>query len=413
MPTVIYDILNKRAPLSLLMFVSLILFMGVTGIFVSDMYVPALPAMTHELLTNSTFMQFSISIYVLTLALSQLIYGPLSDRFGRRKIIITGLLISLLGTGICIFSGSINHLLIGRFIQGLGIGAPLCSSRSLSRDVFNDEQMAKFGSYFSLVFALAPAIAPILGGYCFHYYGWRSIFIFIAAYTAIISFLIWRYLPETRRIENKVSITTKAVLKNYYRLFSDNEYIAFSISTGVAMSCIIVYFTMSPFLMQNVLHLSAVSYAWLSIYITFALLAGRVANIVLLNYYNAKQTVFIGCLGMLFSSLMMLVLGQLGYLNVAVVIIPMMIIIMSSGLVFSNAMAGALRKFSDIAGSAGALYGCIQIFASFIASAIAAKLHETTQVPMASLLSVITLLGVVVVYYALFQYNGVRTLQQS
>lgn len=403
MPTTIYDILNQRAPLSLLKFVSLILFMGVTGIFVSDMYVPALPAMTHDLQTNSTLMQLSISLYVLTLALSQVIYGPLSDRFGRRVVIISGLLISLIGTTVCMFSDSVTSLLIGRFIQGLGIGAPLCTSRALSRDVFDGDQMAKFGSYFSLAFALAPAFAPILGGYFFHWFGWRSIFAFILVYSVTICFLVWRFLPETRRIENKIAISAKSILKNYYYLLSHRNFIAYSVATSVAMSCIIVYYTMSPFLMQNVLHLSPVSYAWLSVYITIALLVGRILNLILFNFFDVKKLVFIGSVGMLLSSLLMLLLGKMGYLNVAVIIIPMMINILSSGMIFSNAMAGALKPFSHMAGSAGALYGSIQIFGSFIASAIAATLHENNQIPMASLFCVMTLLGVIVVYFTLFQ----------
>ena len=214
---------------AIISFVALIIFMAMVGPFCSDMYVPALPAIARSLQAAEDMVQLSISSTILGLSIAQLLFGTLSDRYGRRSMIILGFAISIIGTTICIFATDIWILIAGRFVQGMGLGSVLGLSRTLIRDLFTGKRLAQVGSYFGMAFALSPAIAPVFGAYLQAWFGWRAIFVFLLFYTLIALSLVLLFLPETNRFIDPTATRLKTIVKNYKRLLTHGSFIGYTI----------------------------------------------------------------------------------------------------------------------------------------------------------------------------------------
>lgn len=376
-------------------FCALFIFIGVTSIFASDMYVPSLPHITKYFLTTSTHVKLTISIFFLSFALSPLIYGPLSDRFGRRKIILFGAALFFIGSVICAFSPFIDVLIIGRFIQGAGAGALMCVNRSIASDVLSGSRLAQVISYLSLIYGIMPAVAPVAGGYLQNYFGWRSIFIFMIFYAALAIIIIWIVLPETNKRLNIHATKPKHMLKNYATLLSSRIFISNAISTCAAFSGILAYYTMTPFLFQNTLHITTIQFGWLTVIVAVSLFLGKGINILLVARLRLPAVLLLGNTIMFLAAVLMLLFAVSGIMTISAVLIPMMIFVAGTGLVMANAFAGAIKPFKEMAGAASSLYSCLQMLATFIVSYIAARLHEHNQIPLALLLTVLALLPLV------------------
>lgn len=376
----------------------LLIFVAIISTFATEMYVPALPAIAQTFGTDHRHAQWSITSYLFAMALSQFLYGPLSDRFGRRPILLLGLSINIVGNFVCVVAPSIHWLNVGRLIQGMGVGAPLCLSRSIARDVFSGIRFAIVGSYLGLATAIAPAIAPILGSYLQVWFGWRSNFIFLMGLGIAVLLFISLCLPETNKVFNRQAVQYRTLLHNYSILFSNRNFINYAICSSMAISGLLVYYAMSPFIFQNELGLSPVEYGWLAIFITAAMFMGRILNTFLLRFFSINQLILMGSLSMLFASFSLLFAGLLGTLSLLIILIPMIIFVLATGLVFSNAAAGALLPFPEIAGLAAAVYGGLQILGAFLSTAIAAELQEHKQIMLGLLLTGISLISIMSFY---------------
>lgn len=376
----------------------LLIFTAINGIFVAETHVPALPDMVDIFAVSPSQTKFTITLYLIGLAFSQLVYGPLADRFGRRPVILIGIGISIVGSLICVFALSMPVLILGRVVQGIGLGAPISLCRTILSDLFTGRQLAKLGAYFSSAFSVAPAIAPLIGGYLYTWYGLQSIFVFVVIYGLLTFILIWYFLPETNLNLNSQATRWSVITNNYLYLLKDRIFLGYAISASMSLSGIIGYYTMSPFLLQDVLLLSPVEYAWVATMTVVAIILGRLLNVVLLKWMNIRQLVIIGNISMLLASTVLVGIGLLGYLNLIVVIVPVMFFLLGGGLVFSNAMAGALSPFRKIAGSAGALYGFFVTFGAFIISFIAAHLHSQNQVAMGYLFLLLGVVGCAAIF---------------
>ena len=155
--------------------------MSIPAAVVLDQYAPSMPSMVNQLHTTTASVQLSISIYLLTCGISTLFWGPLSDRFGRRRITLVSMPIFLLGSLFCIFANHIGILLFGRAVQGIGVSSCSFLGAAIMSDVFEGRMLNRVSSYFSATYSLVPIIAPVVGGYLQKWYGWRMNFIFLFA----------------------------------------------------------------------------------------------------------------------------------------------------------------------------------------------------------------------------------------
>src|SRR3990167_10551355 len=170
--------------------------------FVLDSYLPSLPAIGQYFLVPDSSIQLTLTMYLLGFSLSQLIYGPLSDQYGRRIVIISGITIFLIGTMICAVATNHTVLLIARLIAGIGAGACGVLNRAIASDCFKGSDLSKAWSYTTTTLVVTLIVAPILGGYVQEVFGWRSNFLLAALCVFIALFVVFKFLPETRSLEH-------------------------------------------------------------------------------------------------------------------------------------------------------------------------------------------------------------------
>lgn len=369
------------------------------GPFSSDSYLPSLPAMTHIFHADVNTMQLTITVFMLGFSLSQLIYGPLSDRLGRCTVMLIGLSICVVGSIFCSVTTSVIALLIARFVQGSGVGVTNALFRAIMRDTFTGERMSQVASFIGIVFALMPALAPIIGGYIQTSLGWRANFIFLAILVICVWLIVWRWLPETNKKLDPTATQIKVVLKNYFTLLTNRAFMSHTILASLGVAGIVAYITSSPFLFQTILGLSPVQYGWLAIYVMIGTMLGQFLNSLFVTKLGVKKMLLLGILIMLVSSIIMLGLGIAGFMGVLSIMIPVLFFITGSCFVFSNAMTNAFHPFPHIAGSAGAMYGCLQVFGAFITSLLVAEVRESNQVPLASILILLAATSLIIYYF--------------
>ena len=200
------------------------------GQFAIDIYTPSLPAISQQLGVSIQSVQWSVSIYVIGLALSMLVYGPVSEAFGRRKPLLFGLVLIIVGSVICAIADSISTLLVGRFVQGCGGGAAAVLWRAIMRDLFSGDELAKYCSYLSPLIVGIMAVAPILGGYFQHYISWRASFIFILLYAVVCLCLILYQYKETSQHHHVERLQFKFIKKTFIQILSNRIFMGYSLS---------------------------------------------------------------------------------------------------------------------------------------------------------------------------------------
>lgn len=383
---------NEKIKVTPLLITLILMFASLAQI-TADMYVPAMPAMREALATDTQSVQLTLSIYMFGFSFSHLYYGPLSDRIGRRMPMLIGIGLSVFGSLICALAPSITFVIIGRLIQGFGVGACNSVGRSLTRDMLSGAHLARFGSHLGMISVFVVALAPTIGGYIQHYFEWRAIFFVLFIYSFIIWIIIWRALPETNANLNADATKLNVILRNYRILLTNKTFMGYSLCACFAYAGLISYFTSAPFLLQNIVGLTPVQFGWLSLITASALFISLFINSHLIFKLGIPFMILIGNLLMLVSGIMMLAFGLSGLINTFVIMFPVALFAMGAGFTFSNAFAGAFHPFPQMAGAVGALYGCIQIIGAAITSAIIAMLAEHNQIPLAIIFTTLGILS--------------------
>src|SRR3990167_885406 len=382
------------------LFIILVL-ISTLGQVASDLYLPSLPAIAKNLDANFHAVKLTLSMYMIGFAISPLIYGPLSDGIGRHKSHILGLCLCLLGSVICLSAQSIQILIAGRLLQGIGAGAGSSLFRPILRDIFSGEKLAKYGSYSALVSVGALAFAPLLGGYLQHYIGWRANFIFLSGLTLLALLSVMFYIPETNKFLHPENLTLKKIKINLYTLLSSPIFMSYSFLNFLSYGAILAWLTSGPILLQHVVGLSPISFGWAYTLtgITFAM--GAFINSQYVSRFGINTMLQFGILCVLVAGLSMLGLKLMGFINTIVIVGPAMLLLFGAPLIFNNAFAGAFQPFPHIAGIAGALFGTLTILGGAFTSSLLAIFQDKNQIPMALVIIACALLAFSIYYFVI------------
>lgn len=359
----------------------LLVLLGTIGQVSSDIYLPSLPNMVTTFHTSISHMQLSITLYMLGYSLSQLVYGPLSDHIGRRIPLIIGLIIAMAGTVLCIATTSIHVLLLGRLLQGLGTGAGNALSITVLRDLTSGRQMARLSSFLIICNTFVMASAPTLGGYLEVLWGWHSPFLLIIIFIAVTFSIVCLYLPETNSHNHQALQTS--ITKRYLILLKHPTFMGYTLCSTLSYASILAYITVAPFLFQNVLSVSPIGFGWLAVTVAAAYIFSGVCNAFLVSRHGIPAMMKTGLLLMAVGSISLLIFGILNHINILSILCPSLIFFFGTGFIFANAMAGAFTPFPHMAGVAGALFGCLQIFGGSVSSAFMTQLRYDTPTPLA------------------------------
>ncbi len=363
------------------------------GLMATDIYAPAMPEVSKALSTSPNIVQLTVTLFLIASGLSQLIYGPLSDHFGRKPILIIGLGIYIIGSLLCTFANNITALLLARFIQGMGAGAIMALNRILIRDAFSGPLLIKALSFIGAFVALAPALAPALGGFIEMHGGWRWVFGFLLIFSVIITLLSWFLLPETHLHRQGSDLSPKKIMANYFLVIQHRAFWANVLCAGLSFAAMISCATINPFILENSLGKTPAQYGVLAMISTIGFFMGMIFNSKIVEKIGVKLTLKTGNWIILLSASIFIIMGLFRLLSVSGIILPTIAVEFGIALVFPNAFIGAINPFPHMAGTAGALYGCLQVAISFFASIIVALVDETTQLPLGILLASFSILS--------------------
>jgi MFS transporter, DHA1 family, multidrug resistance protein len=349
----------------------------------TDLYLPSLPSLTGVFHTDVARVQLTLSVFLLGFAVSQLIYGPLSDRFGRVPMLIGGLTIYLLASLACVFSISIEALIIARFFQALGGCCGPVLGRAIVRDVYGGEQAARVLAYISSATALAPALGPVLGGYLHLWFGWKSSFYTLATIGALLLGLVLFALRETNAHRNPHATDPGHLLKNYYAVLTHKSFLGYALCVAFAYSGIFAFISGSSFVLIDVLHVKPEHFGLCFATAVAGYMTGTVSVARLTLRLGIDRMIAAGSLLAAIAGSVMALFAWAGVVTLTAVLVPTFFCFISAGILMPNAMAGAIHPFPKMAGAASALMGFTQM--SFAASVgyLVGHLHNGTPLPMA------------------------------
>lgn len=365
------------------MFFLALLVLSSIGFIATDVYLPSLPSIVQELSATKGTVQLTLSFYLLSFGGSQIFFGPLSERIGRKKVTLLGLFFMLLGSAVCSLSPNISTLIVGRFMEGLGVGAASSVFRAILRDVYFGDTLSQRGSYISVWTAFCMSAAPLIGGYIQHYFGWRFNFVFMLLYTLFVIIMIVTFLPETHKKLDPNATKIFNLIHRYKTLLKSRVFIGYAACGTFTFGGLSAYLAVGPFLFQNVVGLTPIDFGWLAIFIAVGLALGALINNFSIPKFGRHKILRFGTFLQILSGIAMLIPALLERIDVFAIMLPMLLYMVGAGLVFSNAFAGAFHFFSKISGFTGALYGCLQILGGTLAAAIMAFLHAQNQIPLA------------------------------
>ncbi len=334
----------------------------------ADQYVPSLPAITKLFSSTEATLQLTLTFFMFGLSISHVFYGPLSDRIGRKPPILLGVGLSILGSVFCFLAPSTNILILGRFIQGFGIGVCNSVGRSLIRDLFSDRILAKIGSYVGVVSIFIMAASPALGGYIQEHAGWRANFLFLIIFGVFVWLMALYVLPETNKHLNPDATKLKIMKVNYITLLRSKTFLGYTLCACFACAGLIAYLTIAPFLFQNELGFTPFEFGQLTVFIAGAICVSGIVNSQMVMHKGISFMVFMGVLFMILGGLSLFLCSVFGKTDVLSIMIPVALFSVGVGFTFINAFAGAFHPFPQIAGIAGALYASLQDLSAALTS---------------------------------------------
>ena len=358
------------------------------GAFSIDMYLPGFPAIAKDLNTTVAHVTLSITSFFIGISIGQMIYGPLLDKYGRKKPLYIGLVVYLLTSIACAYAPTANALIGIRFLQALGSCAGMVASRALVRDIFPVNENAKIFSLLMLVLALSPIVAPTLGGYMTSLFGWQSIFFVLASIAALTLLLVYFKLPAGRKPEASLSLLPRPIINGFLEVARVPQFYTYAFAGAIASSGLYAYIAGSPFVFMEMYHVSDKQYGWIFAFIAMGLITASQVNTLLLRKYSSEQiirvTLFCQCLAGL-----SLVLGTWFHLlGLFSTIFLIWVFLSTQGFAFPNSSALCLAPFSKNAGTASALMGAIQLGIGALSTALVSILANGTAMPMAAVMCV-------------------------
>ncbi|MFB7288406.1 multidrug effflux MFS transporter [Actinacidiphila glaucinigra] len=351
-----------------------------------DMYLPALPQVTEELRSPAVTVQLTLTACLAGLALGQLVVGPMSDRWGRRRPLLAGMVLYVLATAVCALA-STTELLIGfRLLQGLSGAAGIVIARAIVRDLYDGVAMARFFSTLMLISGVAPIVAPLIGGQVLRLTDWHGVFVVLTVVGVLLTLVVWRCLPETLNPGERHSGGLGETLGAMRGLLADRAFTGYMLTGGFTFAALFAYVSASSFVVQEIYGASPQTYSLLFGLNSVGLVAlGQVNGKILVGRVSMDKVTGVGLAVITAAAAVLLALtsGWFGPVGLLPVAAGLFVLMAAMSLVLPNTNALALMRTRHAAGSASALLGTTSFLVGAVASPLVGIAGEHTAVPMA------------------------------
>ena len=348
----------------------------------TDMYLPSLPAIGLALGADTAAVQLTLSVFLLGFAAGQVVYGPLSDRFGRRPPLLAGLALFVAASVLCALAPTIELLTAARFLQAVGAAGPIVLARAVVRDLYEGPAAARELSRMGTIMGFVPAAAPILGGFLQRFLGWQSNFA-VATVIGLLGILVVAgKLPETLANAGRGPLSVIGIFGGYAALARHRGFLAWLALMSLTYGGLFAYISGSSFVLQGVYHLGEVAFG-----VAFAIgvggyIVGTLIAQVLVPRLGLERTVAFGVIALATGGLAMLVLVLFGPGHPAEIVGPMTLYLAGVGLVMPQAMAGALAPFPQRAGTASSMAGFVQMLTGAVIGILVGRSLEAGALPL-------------------------------
>lgn len=380
---------------------SLILILGsltALGPFSIDMYLPGFPAIAADLNTSTARVSLSLSSFFIGISAGQLLYGPLLDKFGRKKPLFIGLLVYILASVGCAFATSIDALISLRFVQALGSCAATVASVAMVRDLFPLKDNAKVFALLMLVLGVSPMIAPTLGGYITVAFGWHSMFLVLVGLGAFNLIASWLWLPDSYKPDTNLSLRPNPIINGFWTVFKDPQFYTYAFTGALAFSGLFAYISGSPLIFMEIFQVSEKTYGWIFALLSFGFIGSSQVNTLMLRRYTSQQLIYAALVIQVFTALIFLTGSINGWFGLIETTVLLFLFLCCLGFISPNASALSLLPFTKNAGSASALMGAIQMGIGALASFGVSWFDVKSAVPTVSIMALSSILAFFIFY---------------
>ncbi|WP_438948679.1 Bcr/CflA family multidrug efflux MFS transporter [Streptomyces virginiae] len=362
-----------------------------------DMYLPALPQVTDALHSPAATIQLTLTACLAGMALGQLVIGPMSDKWGRRRPLLVGMVVYVLATAICALAPTAELLIAFRLLQGLAGAAGVVIARAVVRDLYDGDEMARFFSTLMLISGAAPIVAPLIGGQVLRFADWRGVFVVLTGVGTILTLMVWRGLGETLPPERRHTGGVGSALRTMRGLLGDRVFTGYTLTGGFAFAVLFSYISASPFVVQEIYGASPQTFSLLfGLNSVGLILVGQINGKLLVGRVRLDKVLAVGLAVVLVSavSLLLMATGVFGEVGLTPIAAALFVLMSAMGIVLPNTNAQALMRTPHAAGSASALLGTTSFLVGAIASPLVGIAGEDTAVPMALVQLVCAMLSV-------------------
>jgi DHA1 family bicyclomycin/chloramphenicol resistance-like MFS transporter len=342
-----------------------------------DLYLPAFPAMSRDLMTDAEAIQLTLSVYMVGFAISQTFFGPISDRFGRRPTILVGTAVYVVASVACALATSVDQLIAFRLLQSVGAAAAPVVARAVVRDMFTREEAARMYSVVMTVTALAPVLAPILGGFIVVWLGWRANFWVLTGFGASAMLVVVLLLPETNKALDPTATRFRSMVTNFATMLSSRVYVGYVLTVMGNFTGLFAYLLGASFVLVDQLGMTPTAFGWSFGGASVGFMSGTILGARIVRRVGIERMCLLGTLCAAAGGMLMLVLVWSGTVTIPAILIPTVIYFTGMGMSQPNIMAGAISPFPQMAGAAASLLGLAQyISAGFLSIVLGAFAFE-------------------------------------
>jgi DHA1 family bicyclomycin/chloramphenicol resistance-like MFS transporter len=354
------------------------------GPLTTDMYLPSLPDIGRQLGASIAQVQLTISSYLIGFAIGQVCYGPVSDRYGRKPVLLAAIVLYCAASLVCALSTSIEMLIAARALQAIGGSGGIVLARAIVRDLYSGARAGRELSLIGAVMALAPVLAPLAGGVLQTAFGWRSVFFALVASGLFGAGIVWLLLPETLAVRAPEPVSLPSMLKSYRVVARNRAYLAYLALATTSYAGLFAWISGSPFVLQYLYRLSPFAFgvAFAAGSLGFMIGTSLAARLVVRS--GLDRTIGLGGAAVTAGGLAMVAALALGLTSAASLVLPMALYLAGLGLVLPQAIAGAMTPFPERAGAASALLGLVQQSVAALCGAVVGVLLGSDAWPLAA-----------------------------
>lgn len=406
--------MNTNTAITKKKYIKLILILGwltALGPFSIDMYLPGFAGIAKDLNTSVANVSMTLSSYFIGISAGQLLYGPLLDRFGRKRPLFIGLIVYILASLGCVFVTDIDTFIGLRFVQAVGSCAATVASVSMVRDLFPVKDIPKVFSMLMLVVGLSPMLAPTIGGYITADYGWHTVFFILMCMGIVILFASQIVLPNTYLPDTSISLKPRPIITNFIRIIKEPQFYTYAFAGAIAFSGLFTYVAASPIVFMDIFKVDAKTYGWIFAFMSLSFISASQVNSLLLRKFKSEQMIFGALISQTFIVILFLILSINDLLGLYGTIIMLFLFLACLGISNPNTAGLTLAPFARNAGSASALMGAIQLGLGAFVSFAVGIFVDNSVVPMVIIMTITTILAMIILIFG--RRNIKRTITNS